>query len=220
MRLTALLLTGILAAAPAAAQSGQPSSSANGEPSASPVAAPQAVLGGQESASRRPTPVPPETTTSDLPVSLDRIREALDKPVSRPLMKSFDEQPTFRVEIRERLRIEELLAALDFKGGPTPAAGIYGYEQQQRLFPPSMNPLAQPYAAFNQGQLITILIENLVGKYLAGHAASSISKSLREHAEAVARREVDEAIAEYCAARPDRGAGIALCAATPPQARR
>jgi hypothetical protein len=154
------------------------------------------------------------TTPSDLPVSLDRIREALEKPVSRPLRKSFDEQPTFRVEIRERLRIEELLATLDFKTGPTPAMGVYGFDQQQRLYPPSMNPLAQPYAAFNQGQLITILIENLVGKYLAGHAASSISKAVRENAEAAARREVDEAIAEYCTTRPNGGAGLPLCAAS------
>ena len=218
MRLTALLLTGILTAAPVGAQNGQPSSSANALP-ASPA---PATRGGAESESGRSTPVPAETAaaTLDLPVSLDKIREALEKPVSRPLMKSFDDQPTFRVEIRERLRIEELLATLDFKAGPTPAAGIYGFEQQQRLYPPSMNPLAQPYAAFNQGQLITILIENLVGKYLAGHAASAISKAVRESAEASARREVDEAIAEYCATRPDRGAGIPLCAATPPPAQR
>ena len=210
MRLTALLLTAILGAAPAAAQSGQPSSSSNGQPSASasPAAAPQAAVSKPEA----DTPSTPEG-----PVSLDRIREALEKPVSRPLRKSFDEQPTFRVEIRERLRIEELLATLDFKTGPTPAMGVYGFEQQQRLYPPSMNPLAQPYAAFNQGQLVTILIENLVGKYLAGRAASSISKALRENAEAAARREVDEAIAEYCTTRPNGGAGLPLCAATPPQ---
>ena len=208
MRLTALLLTAILGATPAATQSEQPSSSANSQLPSSAPPAPAAKADARTA------------TTPELPVSLDKIREGLEKPVSRPLMKSFDEQPTFRVEIRERLKIEELLATLDFKGGPTPAAGIYAYEQQQRLFPPSMNPLAQPYAAFNQGQLITILIENLVGKYLASHAVSSISKAVRESAEASARREVDEAIAEYCTTRPNSGAGIPLCAATPPQAQR
>jgi len=194
MRLIALLVTGILAASPVAAQQPEPSS-ATGSPSSKP--------------DEKPGP--------DLPVSLDKIREGLERPAAGHIFtghvtRSLDKEPNFRVEIEERRRIDELLATLNFKTGPTPAGGVYAYEQQRMMVPPVDNPLAQPYAAFNQGQLLTILVENVVGKYLVGRTAEAITKSVREHAEAAARKEVAEAVAEYCGAKPNGGAGIELCA--------
>ena len=189
MRLSALLVTAALATAPAAAQQAQSSSS-----------------------SVAPSPAD-DKSSSDLPVSLDRIREGLERPApTGHLLKALDRQPDFRVEIREKQKLEELIASLDFKAGPTPAGGLYAFEQQRMLTPSVDNPLAQPYAAFSQGQLMTILVENLVGKYFAGKALSAISKAQRETAEEAARRQVAEAIAEYCAAKPNQGAGIELCA--------
>jgi hypothetical protein len=156
-------------------------------------------------------------------VSLDKIRDGLERPTimfsgARP--GTLDQEPSFRVKIEERRKIEELLSTLTFKSGPVPAEGIYGFEQQRMMFPAVDNPLAQPYAAFNQGQLLTILVENVAGKYLAGRAAEAITKSVREQAEASARKEVDEAVAEYCAAKPDNGTGIELCAPRPPESPR
>ena len=193
MRLIALLLTGFLIATPAMA----------GQAPSSPPAEKPSPDGDAKS-----TPVP------DLPVSLDRIREGLEKPAaSGQLLRSLDKQPQpdFRVEIREKQKIDALIASLDFKSGPTPAGGLYAFEQQRMLVPPVDNPLAQPYAAFSQGQLLTILVENLVGKYLVGQSLAAISKAQRENAEAAARREVEEAIAEYCAGKTNNGAGIPLC---------
>ena len=195
MRLMALLLMGILASSPAAAQQAAPSSTAESSSSSADA-----------------------KTTSPLPVSLDKIRDGLERPTtmfSGPRAGKLDKEPNFRVEIAERRKIEDLLATLTFKSGPVPAEGIYGFEQQRMMFPAVDNPLAQPYAAFNQGQLLTILVENLAGKYLAGRAADAITRSVREHAEASARKEVDEAVAEYCAAKPNSGAGIQLCAPRP-----
>ena len=197
MRLIALLVTGFLTAAPAMPGQAPPSPPAE-KPS--------------PDADAKSTPTP------GLPVSLERIREGLEKPAaSGQLLRSLDRQPQpdFRVEIREKQKIDELIAGLDFKGGPTPAGGIYAFEQQRMLVPPVDNPLAQPYAAFNQGQLLTILVENLVGKYLVGQSLAAISKAQRENAEAAARREVEEAIAEYCAGKPNNGAGIPLCTPGP-----
>jgi hypothetical protein len=157
-----------------------------------------------------------------LPVSLDRIREGLERPAAPATMrKALDRQPDFRVDIRAKQKLEELIASLDFKSGPTPAGGVYAFDQQRMLTPPVDNPLAQPYAAFNQGQLTTILVENLVGKYLAGKAMSAVTKAQRENAEEAARREVEEAIGEYCSSKPNHGAGIQLCipSATPSAAR-
>jgi len=146
----------------------------------------------------------------NLPVSLDKIREGLQQTPALSL-RTLDERPTFRVQIRERLKIEELLASLNFKTGPTPAGGIYMYEQQRQMFNPVDRPLMQPYAAFGQGELLTILFENLVGRYLAGKVGSAISKAERERAESHAREEVRAAVAQYCNAQPNLGVGIQIC---------
>ncbi|HEV2986617.1 MAG TPA: hypothetical protein VGX46_19615, partial [Vicinamibacterales bacterium] len=69
----------------------------------------------------------------------------------------------------------------------------------------------QPYAAFNQPELVTILVENLVGHYLAGKAMNAITTAERAHAEAAARDEVRQAITEYCSAQPGAGAGVLIC---------
>ena len=150
----------------------------------------------------------------NLPVSVDRIKEALEaEPQIRQFsLRSLDEQPTFRVEILERQKIEELLATLDFKTTPPPAGGVYWNEVQRQMWPSVDNPLVQPYAAFGQGELATVAVENLVGKYLAGKALGAIGSAARAHAESAARDEVRQAIRDYCAAQPNGGAGIAICA--------
>src|SRR5262245_7432623 len=200
MRLISLLIAVVLATSPAAAQQEKP-----------PDAAAQSSPAAAASSSPPDAKVNPE-----LPVSLDRIREALDRPAAPgQLLKALDRKPDYRIEIREKQKLEELIATLDFKSGPTPAGGIYAAEQQRMLFPPVDNPLAQPYAAFNQAELATILVENLVGRYLVSKAASAITKAQREAAEAAARREVEEAIIDFCAAKPNNGAGIQLCMPTP-----
>ena len=115
------------------------------------------------------------------------------------------------MQILERQKIEELLATLNFKAGPVPAGGIYMYEQQRQMFNPVDRPLMQPYAAFSGGELLTILIENLVGKYLGGKMVDAVSATERERAEASAQEEVRAAVAQYCNAQPNLGAGLQIC---------
>lgn len=146
---------------------------------------------------------------ADLPVSLNRIREALEKP-DESRLQHLDVRPDFSVQIEEQRRINEIISKLDFKTGPAPAGGLYGYEQQQRLFSPTDRPLQQPYAAFSGGELITIAIENLIAKYLGGKVVEGITSAARAHAEAQAREEVNQAIVDYCTARSDRDQ-ISLC---------
>ncbi len=184
MRLLALLFTAILTASPAGAQ--QTASSPPAEP---------------------PSPAQDGPKFS---VSVAKIREALATTPTLSLW-TLDERPTFRVQILERQKIEELLATLNFKMGPIPAGGLYMAEQQRVMFPSVDNPLRQSFAAFNQPELLTILIENLVGKYLAGKALNAISTAERAHAEASARDEVRTAVAQYCNVQPKQGAGIQIC---------
>ena len=188
MRLSALLFTVFLAAAPAQAQTPKPSS----PPDASAPAASS------------------DENELNLPVSLDRIKGALEQTPAISF-RTLDERPTFRVMIRERQKLDELLASLKYKPSPAPAGGLYGYEMQRQVWPAVDNPLRQPYAAFNQPELLTILVENLVGRYLAGKAINAITTAERAHAEAAARAEVRQAVGEYCGAQPNSGAGILIC---------
>jgi hypothetical protein len=196
MRLMLLLVTAILAAPPLALARQEASSPR--QPSASTT----------QDGSQGPAP------QFDLPVSLDKIKEGLQQTPTLSL-RTLDERPTFRVQILERQKIQELLATLDFKAGPTPAGGIYWNEVQRQMWPSVANPLNQPYAAFNQGELLTILIENLVGKYLAGKAVNAITAAERSRAEAAAKEEVQQAIRDYCTAQPGGGAGIQICSTSP-----
>jgi hypothetical protein len=202
MRLIALLFTATVIASPAMAQ---PAPSPPVSPAEEPASATQ------------DTPKKDATSAGDaagrelnLPVSLDNIREALQQTPALSL-RAIDERPTFRVQILERQKIEQLLATMNFKTGPTPAGGLYMYEQQRQMFNPVDRPLMQPYAAFGPGQLLTILIENLVGKYLGGKAINAVSKMERERAEANAKEEVRAAVAHYCNAQPHLGVGIQIC---------
>jgi hypothetical protein len=115
------------------------------------------------------------------------------------------------VQIRERQKLEELLATLKFKPEPVPAGGINMAEQNRIMFPWVDNPLRQQFGAFNQSELLTILIENLVGRYLGGKAVNGISKMERASAEAAAKEEVRYAVAQYCSSQPANGVGIQIC---------
>jgi hypothetical protein len=169
MRLFILLfgVASVLAGAPAGAQQGQPSPTA-------------------------------DAPTAALPVSLARIRQALEQaPVER--LKGLNEQPTFKVEIQEHQKFQDLLSTLDFKSGPVPPGGLYAYEMLQLTTPK----IFQPYAVFNQRELLVIALENLLGKYLFGHVIENISDAERARAEQAAREEVDRALAKFLAAHPD-----------------
>jgi hypothetical protein len=196
MSLIALVLLVLLTAFPAMAQQPGPSSSV----------AQQSAAEDTGSASQQ--------AEYDFPVSLERIREGLERWPARPLLQNIDRKPDFRQEIQIQAKIDELLSTTlkDVKPGPQPPQGIYGYEQQQRLWNSVDHPLMQPYAAFSSGELITIAVENLAAKYLGGRAVNAVNDWQRARAQEAARAEVARAIAEYCAAPPPGGGAYArLC---------
>ena len=137
-------------------------------------------------------------------VSLDRIRDGLKKSQDQSILRSIEVKPDFAVHIQEQAHIDEIMSKLHFEKTFVPAGGMYAYEQQRRLFNPTDRPLQQPYAAFSGGELITIAIENLIGRYLGSRVMNAVDSAGRTHDEAAARKEVDQSIADYCAQRPDR----------------
>lgn len=174
MRLVSLLLAAILAAQPAVAQGVQASASQS------------AKL---------------DTTAFNLPVSLENIREGLARP---PVLVGLDRKPDFSVTTEEAQRLAELFRSLEMKMGPAPPGGLYAYEQQRMLFNPTDHPLSQPYAAFSSGELITLAIEGLVGRWVMDAAKNGMSSAEKKRAEKHAREEVTRAISHFCAEQPDR----------------
>jgi hypothetical protein len=164
----------------------------------------------QNPPAQRATPtVPP--ATGPLPVSLERIRELLAQPA--PLQQSLERRPTFRIEVEEQQRLQDLLATLNVERPtvPPPAGGATNYETQRVLLQSLGRPMMQPYAAFNGKELLTIAFENLIGKYLGWMAVDAVTAADRARAEAAARAEVTRAVAAYCAGLPNGGAGAELC---------
>jgi hypothetical protein len=165
-----------------------------------------------QSAAPAQVPLSPDTTERfNLPVSLERIRAGLERPTLLSL-RTLDERPTFRVQILEKQRIDDLLATLDFKS----RGGVYFDEMQRATWPSVDNPLMQPYAPFSGGQMVTLAIENIAGKLGAGKLMNAISNASKSRAQAAAREEVLQAIQDYCAAQPGRGSGIQICTTAEP----
>ena len=137
---------------------------------------------------------PLDSRPLNLPVSLERIREGLllDRP---SLLDALDFQATFRVEVEEkRPNFVEMFSPDSFKAGPVPPGGLYAYEQQRMLFPNS-TPALFTFA--------TLPLLRALG--------SAIGDWRRARSEAAARAEVERAMAEFCAAQPNGGEGVAGC---------
>jgi hypothetical protein len=190
MRLIAQVVALILMAAVVQAQQPKPSTPAKHSSSA------QDGTQGQPTKGKGPADL-------DLPVSLDKIREALAQPPPSAPLKGMDEQPTFRTHVQERQRFEQLMENIKFDaGGPVVAGGRDAYEQQQRLFPRVDNPRLQPYGAFSTGEILTLGAEALAEKYIAQKIAHVFSDTLRAQAEREARDEVARSLAGFLATQP------------------
>jgi len=148
-----------------------------------------AALAQAQASAPPPAPDPPasESPALELPVSLARIREALQRPDLLTLPRI---TPDFVVDVNERQRFEKLVPPVDYKSGPVPPGGLYAYEQLQR----AGVPITQPLVVVD-----LMAIARGIGR---AHAAQSAAS---------AREEVRQAIAEYCAAQPGGGAGLAIC---------
>jgi len=147
---------------------------------------------------------PPPSAPLNLPVSLDKIREGLSQPAPADALKGLNvgDQPTFRVNVTEPQKFEELLAKIKFDPpGPQIAGGMHAYEQQQLMFPRIDNPRVQPYGAFTTGQIATLAAEALIENYVAKKMAGVIGTALRAQAEREAREEVARALASYWASQ-------------------
>jgi hypothetical protein len=189
MRLIAQVVTLILLSVAADAQQPQASTPAERPSSA-------------QDATRVPLKQDKDPADLDLPVSLDKIREALAQPPPSEPLKGMNEQPTFRTHVQERQRFEQLMESIKFDtGGPVVPGGRDAYDQQQRLFPRIDNPRVQPYGAFSTGEILTLGVEAFVENYVAQKVAHVFGDTLRAQAEREARDEVTRSLAGFWAAQ-------------------
>jgi hypothetical protein len=132
-------------------------------------------------------PAAPDDRSYASVVSIDRVKAALERPPSR--LTLVERKPDFTVDIRERERFERLVAPiLDFVVGP----GM----PQSALF-------ASP---FGSQPLFKVELMPMV---MAG--VSAVNAARKAYAKHAAIADVGRTIAAYCAAQPDRSAGIEIC---------
>ena len=195
MRLTAPVVVLLLLGSPLHAQ--QPPPGAQATETAPDVTAPPV--------SKSPTQQDQSASGLNVPVSLDKIRGALAQQTPDTL-KGLNEQPTFRLEVKEHQRFEQLMDKIKFEGGggPEVAGGRANWEMQRLLFPPVDNPLFQPYAVFDTGQVLTLAAEALVEKLVIDKMAHVFGDMLRAQAEREAREEVARSLASFQVTLPAR----------------
>jgi hypothetical protein len=160
------------------------------------------TAGGSVRAQQPGSPAPGNGVPLEVPVCIDRIRDALAHPPAETL-KGLD-QPTFRLMVLERQRIDQIMEQITFEGGggPEVSGGRSNYDMQQLLFPPVDNPLVQPYAPFTTGQVATLAAEGVAEK-LTVALARRFREARHQEAEREARDEVMRALAAFYAAHPE-----------------
>ena len=124
----------------------------------------------------------------ELPVSLDRIREGLERLPAKPLLGSIDIQADFRVSIEERRHLELMIERLAIEPTPSPPGGLYYYEIQRLVRNPVDHPLEQPYAAFSPGELVQVAATSILSRLLTQHGAQGFQSISRGAAERPPRR--------------------------------
>ena len=167
------------------------------------------MLGGPPAAARpsqtsAAVSTPQDAPSTDLPVSIDRIRELLGRAPAESVLLGLDRQPDFTITVEERRFLKDILESLDVKTAPAPPGGLYGYEMQQQVWNTRNSPLVRPYAAFTSGELAQVSLTSILGTLVARYLTHGVMNLSRTEAEHLAREDVRRAIDEYCSGRPDR----------------
>lgn len=168
----------------------QPTGSTTAQPPE--VAAPS----HQQTSTQRPTTQ--QSSSADLPVSLDRIQRALEGP---PPIKLQEEHPVFRVEVFGKKPTLEDLLGEKFWIGPTPYGGMTHQEFMQMNTPKEL----QPYAGFTGKYLVAESALTIVEQWALKKAVQHYETAHDDREREVARKEVLDELAALEAARKAAG---------------
>jgi len=170
---------------------------------AGPLLATLLFVASQQPATPAPSSVAPAqveqpATTSDLPVSLDRIQRALSAPAGIDLK---EQHPVFRLEVIGRKPTLEDILGERFWIGPTPYGGMTHQEFLDMVTPK----LAQPYAGFSGGYLLAQAALTIAEQWALKSAIKKFQTALTDREREAARKEVMDALAALERARRDAG---------------
>lgn len=129
-----------------------------------------------------------------LPVSIERIQRELGRQpaivVADPNGSNRTDLPTFRVAVEgQKLTIEQILGP-DYLRGPVPAGAMTHQEFLNMVTPTDV----QGYAAFSNGQGITVALTSLALQWALKSALEKFHEARDARAKAAAKKEVDEAL--------------------------
>ena len=136
---------------------------------------------------------------NELPVSLERIQRALERP---PALRISEGRPVFRVEIfGEKPTIEDILGP-EFWKGPVSYGSMTHQEFLDLVTPKDV----QGYAAFSNKQGLVVAATSVALKWALQKAITHYQEAKDAHAREAARKEVKEALDALERAR--RAAGL------------
>lgn len=137
--------------------------------------------------------------TIELPVSLDRIQEAISRP---PAFKPATDRPVFRVEVFARKPTVEDILGRDYLRGPVPASGGMSH----REFLDMVTPVEyRGMSMFSNGEAITLSVTALALQWAVMKAVDKLKAARNERAKEAARKEVIDAMNQLDAARKKAG---------------
>ena len=134
-----------------------------------------------------------------LPVDLDKIQRAIRRPAA---IKLDNERAVFRIEIFGRKPTIEDILGRDYLRGPVPYGGMTHQEFLNMVTPKDV----QGYAAFDNKQAFTVAATSLALQWALQKAIQKFHDAKEARAQAAAKKEVEEALAELRRAR--RAAGL------------
>jgi len=159
-----------------------------------------AALSGspQQNGTRPATTEPSAIEPIDLPVSLERIQEAISRP---PAIKPSTNRPVFRVEVFARKPTIEDILGPDYLRGPVPNSGMTHQEFLNMVTPDEFRGMAM----FTNKEAMTIAATSLALKWALMKAVDKLKDARTERAKEAARQEVIEAMNALEAARKKAG---------------
>ena len=143
-------------------------------------------------------PLQPTTEGIDLPVSLERIQEAISRP---PAIRPTVNRPVFRVEVFARKPSLADILGPDYLRGPVPNSGMSHQEFLNMVTPQEFRGMAM----FTNKEAMTIAATSLALQWALMKAVDKLRDARNERAKEAARREVLEAMNALEAARKKAG---------------
>jgi hypothetical protein len=143
-------------------------------------------------------PRSPETESIELPVSLERIQEAISRP---PAIKPSTNRPVFRVEVFARKPTIEDILGPDYLRGPVPNAGMTHQEFLNMVTPDEFRGMAM----FTNKEAMVITATSMALQWALMKAVDKLKDARDERAKNAARQEVIEAMNALEAARKKAG---------------